>query len=72
MDNIYLKIPSELDEDNYYNYINEFKEIGNDNTVFCIPAQNKYKRWLKMVRLASRKSVINDGQIYLYFLMEND
>ena len=71
MDNIYLKIPSEMDEEKYYDYIKEFKQYSNDSRVFCIPAQTKYKKWLKAINLA-KKSGINDEQIYLYFLMDGD
>lgn len=72
MNNLYLKIPSETDEKEYLDYINEFMQYENDSRVFFISAQAKYKRWLKLIRLADRNTKSNDDRITLYFFMEDD
>lgn len=72
MNNLYLKIPSETDENEYLDYIKEFKEYEQDNKVFFISAQTSYKRWLKLIKLADRDTIDNDDRVTLYFFMKDD
>ena len=72
MNTIYLKKPSEIDEENYYDYVEEFINYSDDRKVFCVAAQKKYKRWLKDVNLLSEGKYKNIEPITIYFLVDKD
>lgn len=73
MDNLYLKKPSENDEDNYINYVKEFKKYDYDNKVFVIPMKRNFKKWLNIVQLLNEGIEIkNINPMSLYFFMNDD
>ena len=70
--NAYLKIPSEIDESKYMDYVEEFIKYSNNKSVFCIPAQKNYKRWLKNVNSLKNGKYRGMEPATLYFFMDDE